>query len=78
MLYVLFSFSPSFTAPRLPSLSGLLDNCSPRCTPLGSNLRDGELAGVRGVGTETQKLLEFNGRKTYRENFERELKEIHN
>jgi len=27
-------------------------------------------------GTETRKALEFNGRKTYREDLERELKEI--
>ena len=28
-------------------------------------------------GTETGKLLEFNDRKTYREDLEREVKEIH-
>jgi len=27
-------------------------------------------------GTETRKSLEFNGRKTYREDLERELKEV--
>jgi ketol-acid reductoisomerase len=29
-------------------------------------------------GTETRKSLEFNGRKTYRQDLERELKEIDN
>ena len=81
MLYVLLSFSPrlphlTFRTARATNALRSALNWAPIFEKANRPVFEAMHESTKN-GTETGKSLEFNGRKTYREYFERELKEIH-